>query len=152
MARLSSADHASVVCLRPRVNQIERIIALEFFSRDGDRDERFVRSMQAAQRFQRGVIERLHAERDAVDAGGAIAAKARCLDAGWIGLERHLDAVGDPPMLADRLEIAPTVLGCINDGVPPPRKIEVTSRPGTRAAVVAISCVNALTKRSSSIG
>ena len=26
--------------------------------------------------------------------------------------------------------IAPTVCGCISDGVPPPRKIELTSRPG----------------------
>ncbi len=47
--------------------------------------------------------------------------------------------------------IAPTVAGCISDGVPPPKKIVDTVRPGARAAVVAISAVNARTKRASSI-
>ena len=60
--------------------------------------------MQAAQRFQRGIVERLHAERDAVDAGCAIAAKPRRLDAGRIGLQRDLDIGGDAPVLADRIE------------------------------------------------
>src|SRR6185312_15017910 len=46
---------------------------------------------------------------------------------------------------------AATVAGCINDGVPPPKKIVETVRPGTRAAVAAISAVNARTKRASSI-
>jgi hypothetical protein len=46
---------------------------------------------------------------------------------------------------------APTVAGCINDGVPPPRKIEVTSRPGERCAVVSISRAKADAKRASSI-
>ena len=31
------------------------------------------------------------------------------------------------------------VAGCISDGVPPPKKIDDTVRPGTRAAVAAIS-------------
>jgi hypothetical protein len=35
--------------------------------------------------------------------------------------------------------IAPTVCGCISDGVPPPKKIEDTVRPGVCAATVAIS-------------
>ena len=35
--------------------------------------------------------------------------------------------------------IAPTVAGCISDGVPPPKKMVETVRPGTRAAVAAIS-------------
>jgi hypothetical protein len=41
--------------------------------------------------------------------------------------------------------IAPTVPGCIKDGVPPPKKMVDTVRPGTRCAVAAISAVNALT-------
>jgi hypothetical protein len=48
--------------------------------------------------------------------------------------------------------MAPTVCGRIKDGVPPPRKIEETSRLPTRAAVVSISRANARAKRSSSIG
>ena len=40
--------------------------------------------------------------------------------------------------------------GCISEGVPPPKKIVDTVRPGTRAAVAAISASNARTKRASS--
>ena len=47
--------------------------------------------------------------------------------------------------------MAPTVAGCISDGVPPPRKMLVTVRPGARAAVLAISLVKARRKRGSSI-
>ena len=47
--------------------------------------------------------------------------------------------------------IAPTVAGCISEGVPPPKKIVETLRPGARAAVAAISAANARTKRPSSI-
>jgi len=46
---------------------------------------------------------------------------------------------------------AATVAGCISDGVPPPKKIDDTVRPDVRAAVAAISAVNARTKRASSI-
>ena len=54
--------------------------------------------------------------------------------------------------LAMASSIAATVEGNISDGVPPPRKIDVTSRPGARAAEVSISRAKALAKRSSSIG
>ena len=47
--------------------------------------------------------------------------------------------------------IAPTVAGCISDGVPPPKKMLETVRPGARAAVAAISASNARAKRASSI-
>jgi hypothetical protein len=46
--------------------------------------------------------------------------------------------------------MACTDAGCISDGVPPPKKIVDTVRPGTRAAVAAISASNARTKRASS--
>src|SRR5919198_4476651 len=45
---------------------------------------------------------------------------------------------------------APTVAGCISDGVPPPKKIVETVRPGRRAAVAAISAAKARAKRVSS--
>src|SRR4029079_1219602 len=47
--------------------------------------------------------------------------------------------------------IVPTVSGCISDGVPPPRKMLDTVRPGVCAAVDAISVWNARRKRGSSI-
>ena len=43
------------------------------------------------------------------------------------------------------------VAGCISDGVPPPKKIVETVRPGTRAAVAAISAAKARAKRASSM-
>ena len=47
--------------------------------------------------------------------------------------------------------IAPTVAGCISDGVPPPKKMVETVRRGTRAAVAAISAAKARVKRASSM-
>jgi len=44
----------------------------------------------------------------------------------------------------------PTVSGRISDGVPPPRKMLVTMRPGASAAMWAISRANAAPKRASS--
>ena len=85
------------------VDQVERI-TVERAARDRDRIQRFARAVQSSERLQRSVVERLHAERDAVDAGCAIAAKPRCFHAGRIGLQRHLDIVGDAPMLADRIQ------------------------------------------------
>ena len=41
--------------------------------------------------------------------------------------------------------IAATEDGCISDGVPPPKKMLDTLRPGTRAAVAAISASTART-------
>ena len=135
---------------RPRIDQIERI-AVEDRARDRDRVERLLRAMQAAEFLQRGIVERLHAKRNAIDAGGAIAAEARGLHAGRIGLQRHFDIGCDAPVLADRNRGSPAPIdGCISDGVPPPKKIVDTVRPGTRAAVAAISVSKARTKRCSS--
>jgi hypothetical protein len=46
--------------------------------------------------------------------------------------------------------MACTEAGCINDGVPPPKKMVDTVRPGTRAPVAASSASIARTKRVSS--
>ena len=88
---------------RARVDQIERI-ALEIRARDGNGFERFLRRVQATEFLQRRVVERLHAERDAVDAGRAIAAKARGFDAGRIGFQRDFDVGRDRPVFADGVE------------------------------------------------
>ena len=85
------------------VDQVERI-ALERGARDRDRIQRLARAVQPTERLQRGVIERLHAERDAVDAGCAIAAKPRRLDAGGIGLQRHFHLGRDAPVFSDGIE------------------------------------------------
>ena len=85
--------------------------------------------MQAAEPPQILVVQRLHAERHAVDAGGAIAAEALGLDAGRIGLQRHLDIGSTVHAAAMASRMAPTVAGCISDGVPPPKKIERDTAP-----------------------
>ena len=66
--------------------------------------DRFARRMHAAEFCQHAIVERLHAERDAVDAGRAIAAKARGFDAGRIGFERDLGVGRDAPVARDRVE------------------------------------------------
>ena len=73
---------------RPGIDQIEGI-ALEDVRGDVSAASASAR-VQAAERLQSGVVERLHADRDAVDARGAIVAKTRRLDARRIGLERDL--------------------------------------------------------------
>src|ERR1700710_951065 len=60
--------------------------------------------MQASQRLQRRIVQRLNAERYAIDTGRAKPAKARGLDAGGIGFQRDFDVGCDAPMLADRIE------------------------------------------------
>ena len=88
----------------PRIDQVE-----------GEPREDVARASSTARRasatswrrpsaLQRGVVERLHAERDAVDAGGAIAAEALRLDAAGIGLQRDLGIRRDRPVSRDRIE------------------------------------------------
>ena len=73
-------------------------------ARELHRPARIRHVMDAAERLQRGIVERLHAERQAIDAGGAIAAKALRLDAARIGLERDLRVGRDRPQARDRIE------------------------------------------------
>src|SRR5262245_1581668 len=65
---------------RTRVDQIERI-ALEGGPRDRHCLERLLCGMQSPERFEGRIIERLNAQRDAIDASRAKAAKARRLEA-----------------------------------------------------------------------
>ena len=113
------------------------------------RGERLGDVVQAAEAAQVGVVQRLHAERDAVDAGGAVAAEALRLDAGRVGLERDLDVGGDGPVLrrSRRGSRRPSP-AAISDGVPPPRKMLVDRRARAgRAAACAISARRRAAKR-----
>jgi hypothetical protein len=85
------------------VDQVERI-TVESLACDRDRIERLARAVQATQRLERSVVQRLHAERHPVDSGCAITAKPRRLDAGRVGLERDFHIVGDAPVSSDRVE------------------------------------------------
>ena len=57
--------------------------------------------MQPPERLERRIIQCLHAQRDAIDAGRAKAAKARRLDAGRVGFEAHFDIAGYRPVPGD---------------------------------------------------
>ena len=74
------------------------------FPREFQARARLRHAMDAAERLQRGIVERLHAERQAIDAGGAIAAKTLRLDASRIGFERDLRVGRNRPQPRDRLE------------------------------------------------
>ena len=63
----------------PRIDQVEGQ-PREDFARQADGVQRLVDIVQPAEESQIGIVQRLHAERHAVDAGGAIAAKALGLD------------------------------------------------------------------------
>ncbi len=65
---------------------------------------RFGRIVDAPERLQRLVVERLHAEREAIDARRAIAAEALRLGTAGIGFERHLRFGRDRPETGDRIE------------------------------------------------
>ena len=103
--RLQLARPGFGLLVRPGVDEIERV-AIEHAARDGDGVERLTRRMHAAEFGQHAIVERLHAERHPIDAGGAVAAKARRLDTGRIGFERDLGVRRDPPLPGDRIEHA----------------------------------------------
>ena len=85
------------------IDQIEGI-ALERTARDRNRVQRLTRAMQTPEHLQRRIVQRLHAERDAVDAGAAIAGETRGFHTGGIGLQRHFSIGGDAPVFANRIQ------------------------------------------------
>ena len=88
----------------------------------------------AAEEAQVGVVQRLHAQRDAVDARRPEAPEPPGLDRGRVRLQRDLDVVGEPANAsAARSITAATVAGAISEGVPPPKKIEPQRAPGVSA-------------------
>src|SRR5262245_10568552 len=93
-----------VQCLTgPRIDEVERE-AGERLTRYLDRGLRLSGSVEAAEIAQVGVVEGLHAERDAVDPRGAVVAKPRRLDGGRIGLQRDLGARIQGPEAADLVQ------------------------------------------------
>ena len=89
--------------VRAGIDQVEGH-AREDVARQPDRLQRICDIVQPAEEFQVPVVQRLDAERHAVDAGRAIAAEARRLDARRIGLHGDLDAVRHMPVLRDAVE------------------------------------------------
>ncbi len=88
---------------RPGIYEIERI-SWKNRARDRDGVKCFLRVVQAPKLRESGVVERLHAQRNAIDARCAKAAEARCLHAGRIGLQRHFDIRRNTPVLADAIQ------------------------------------------------
>ena len=88
---------------RPRIDQVERI-ALEGRARDRDGGKRLVSRMLPPELPERCIVQRLHPERDAIDTGRAESAKARRLDAGRVGFQRHFDIGSERPVARDRVE------------------------------------------------
>jgi len=61
-------------------------------------------AVDASEADQGGVIEALHPDREAIDAGGTVGGEARALDRARIGLQRDLGVRGDAHVAADPLE------------------------------------------------
>ena len=68
------------------------------------RGERLFGCVHAAERLQALIVERLNAERQAIDAGCAVAREVLGLDARGIGFERDLRIGCDVPMLGDGVD------------------------------------------------
>ena len=68
------------------------------------RGERLVDGVHAAERLQALIVERLNPERQAIDAGVAVAREVLGLDARGIGFERDLRIGCDVPMLGDGVD------------------------------------------------
>ena len=93
-----------------RINEIERRAA-ENRGRGLDRLHRFLDRMHPAERPEVGVIQRLHAERDAVDPRRPVAAQPASLDAGGVGFERHFNVGRHAPVRGNGVEDRPDCLG-----------------------------------------
>ena len=102
MARLSSVTQAPGLP-RTCIDEVERV-AVEIRARHRDRIERLLRRVQATELPELLVIQRLYAERDAINAGGAIAPEAARFHAAWISFQRDFDIGCNGPVLADAVE------------------------------------------------
>ena len=72
---------------------------IEHRLRGGERGQPFGDVMRAAEEMQCLILQRLQAERDAVDPGGGQIGKARGLYRIGVGLQRDLDIGGEAPMI-----------------------------------------------------
>src|SRR6202041_1325159 len=80
-----------------RIDEIEGI-AREDAPRDRDGVESLLGGVQPPERCERGVVQRLAAERDPVDSGRPVTLEAVGFDAGRVSLEGYLDIARDIPM------------------------------------------------------
>jgi len=88
---------------RPRIDQVERE-PVEQPRRQPDRGQRLRRRVAAAEKRQRGVVQRLHAQRHPVDPGGPEAREPAGLGGGRVGLQRDLDVRRHRPARRDPVE------------------------------------------------
>jgi len=95
-----------------------------------DGGECFFRAMQPAEKFQRIVFERLHAERYAIDSRRAVAAE-NDRPSTLVGFASSVISISGVSGQCQAIwsRIAPTVAGCIKEGVPPPEKNAVDGTP-----------------------
>jgi hypothetical protein len=124
--------------VRTGIDQIETG-ALEDALRDAHGSHGFIHRMAATQFGQRLFAQRLHAQRDPIDPGGAKALETVDLDAGGIGFERDLGMTLDGPVPGDGIDDLAGGQGLISEGVPPPKNTDCTTRPGVSSAAWAIS-------------
>ena len=87
----------------PGIDQIERHTR-ENAGGEAEGGECLGRGMLAAQRFQIIIVQRLHADRNAVDAGRAITPEILRFDGGRVGFKGDLDMRRDCPERGDRVE------------------------------------------------
>src|SRR4030095_10901456 len=73
---------------RARIDQVERV-SIENGTGDRNCIERLLRGMEPAKFFQRRIVEGLHAERNAVDAGGMETSESRGFHASRVGLRGY---------------------------------------------------------------
>ena len=132
---------------RPGVDQVERV-PREQAGSELDSGPRLGRAVLPPEEAQAGVIQRLDAERDAVHARLAERAQPAGLDRGRVRLERDLDVRLSAPAAAPRARSRrAAVPGSISEGVPPPKKIEVSRRPAVSAATRSSSARSARRQR-----
>jgi len=106
------------------INQIQRY-AVESGHRHGERRSGFRHVMQPAQFFQIGIVQRLHPQRDAVDARGTIIGKARRIGAiaiheltvAQLGVVLYMFLVGLELNAAKLRDHAPATLAMSHTGI-----------------------------------
>src|SRR5262249_58659836 len=89
--------------LGPRVDEIEGDARKRLLG-DADGGARLPNRVLAAERAQLPIVEGLYAERDPVDAGRAVAAKARPFHARGVGFQGDLRMGQKAPVFRDRVE------------------------------------------------
>ena len=131
----------------PGVDQVERV-ALEDRGRQLDRGQSLGHGVLAAEEAQVGVVKACTPSETRFTPAARKPRKRAGFDRGRVGLERDLDVGREPPVAGARSITAATVAGAISEGVPPPKKMESSLRPGVSAAKWSSSANSARRHRS----